>query len=76
MPSTVVVSPKFQVVIPKEIRNQTDIRPGNKLHILLLDGQIRLVPLKTAKQLKGSLKGLPIKQSDIREKKDPIIWTQ
>lgn len=51
----VKVSPKFQVVIPKEIRENSGIKVGSKLDIFVYDGRIELVPLKSIKTLKGSL---------------------
>lgn len=62
----VTVSPKFQVVIPKEIRETMGIKPGQKLHVLQLGDRIEFVPVKDAKALRGSLKG--IKTSVPREK--------
>lgn len=54
----VKVSPKFQVVIPKEIRENSGIKAGSKMDIFVYDGRIELVPLKTLRSLKGSLPGL------------------
>ncbi|MBN8220367.1 MAG: AbrB/MazE/SpoVT family DNA-binding domain-containing protein [Spirochaetes bacterium] len=51
----VKVSPKFQVVIPKEIRENSGIKVGSKMDIFVYDGRIELVPLKSIKTLKGSL---------------------
>jgi AbrB family looped-hinge helix DNA binding protein len=54
----VKVSPKFQVVIPKEIRENSGIKAGSKMEIFIYDGRIELVPLKPIRNLKGSLPGL------------------
>ena len=51
----VKVSPKCQVVIPKEIRENSGIKVGSKMDIFVYDGRIELVPLKSIKTLKGSL---------------------
>ena len=51
----VKVSPKFQVVNPKEIRENSGIKVGSKMDIFVYDGRIELVPLKSIKTLKGSL---------------------
>lgn len=64
--SVVTVSPKFQVVIPKEVRESSNIKVGSKMDIFAFDGRIELVPLKTLKKLRGSLKG--IDTSIVREK--------
>jgi len=55
---TVTVSPKFQVVIPKEIRNQLALKPGQKLQILKYGDRIEFIPLKDVKSFKGFLKGI------------------
>jgi AbrB family looped-hinge helix DNA binding protein len=61
---TVKVSPKFQVVIPKQLRERLKLRPGQDLVIYEIDGQIRLdLPLKP-KSLRGLARGLQWKESD------------
>ncbi len=55
---TVTVSPKFQVVIPKVIREAMQIRPGQKLKIIEYDGRIELIPEKDIVELQGFLKGI------------------
>jgi AbrB family looped-hinge helix DNA binding protein len=55
---TVTVSPKFQVVIPKEIREAMRIRPGQKLKIIEYGGRIELIPDRDICELKGFLKGI------------------
>jgi AbrB family looped-hinge helix DNA binding protein len=61
---TVKVSPKFQVVIPKQLRERLKLRPGQDLVIYEIDGQIRLdLPLKH-KSLRGLARGLQWKESD------------
>lgn len=55
---TVTISPKFQIVIPKAIRVRLKLRAGQKVHALLYDDRIELVPVKPARQLKGFLRGI------------------
>ena len=55
---TVTVSPKFQVVIPKIIREAMQLRPGQKLKMIEYDGRIELIPDKDISELKGFLKGV------------------
>jgi len=55
---TVTVSSKYQIVIPRTIRESLGIRPGMKLHALEYRGRLELVPVKSAKQARGFLKGL------------------
>ncbi len=54
----VTVSPKFEVVIPKRIRQRARIQPGQKLEVLCVGGIIELVPVKDVKTMRGSLPGL------------------
>ncbi len=68
--TTVTVSPKFQVVIPAEIRKLMDVRPGEKFHVISFEDRIELVPAKSIKSMRGFLKGT--KNTFKREKKDRI----
>lgn len=56
--ATVTVSPKFQVVIPKEIREGLALLPGDKVEIVQLEDRIELVPLRPIASLRGFLKGI------------------
>jgi len=63
---TVTVSPKFQVVIPRSVRDALDIRPGEKIQVLQYKDRIEFVPLKDIKKMRGFLKG--IDTTVVREK--------
>jgi AbrB family looped-hinge helix DNA binding protein len=54
----VKVSPKFQVVIPKAIREELKIEPGQELLMYAIEGSLRLVPHCSIKELKGLAKGM------------------
>ncbi len=54
----VTISPKFQVVIPKEIRERLKLRAGQKVHAMVYEDRIELVPVRSARQLKGFLRGI------------------
>jgi AbrB family looped-hinge helix DNA binding protein len=56
--STVKISPKFQVVIPKEVRKDLKLKPGQELMVFHLDGLIQLVPVPKLEDMRGMLKGL------------------
>lgn len=56
--NTVTLSPKFQVVIPKEIRESLHLRAGQKMQIINDDGQIVIVPLRSIKEMRGAFKGM------------------
>ena len=55
---TVKVSPKFQIVIPKRLREELKLRPGEELQIYLLDGTVRLHRPRPIKELRGIAKGM------------------
>jgi len=66
----VSVSPKYQVVIPKKIRDYYDIKPGEKMIMIPYDGRIEMVLEKNIKSMRGFIKGI---DSDvIRERIDRI----
>lgn len=56
--TTVTVSPKFQIVIPKEVREQAGIRPGQKLAVFRLGDVIEVAPVREIRAMRGSLPGL------------------
>ncbi len=55
---TVTLSPKYQVVIPKRIRDRLKLRPGQKIQAILYENRIELVPVRPVHKLKGFLKGI------------------
>ncbi len=55
---TVTVSPKYQVVIPKEIRDTLRLRPGHKITVIEYDGRIELIPDRDISELRGFLRGI------------------
>ncbi|MFA5844809.1 MAG: AbrB/MazE/SpoVT family DNA-binding domain-containing protein [Coriobacteriia bacterium] len=55
---TVTISPKFQVVIPKSIREQLKLVPGQKVHALAYGDRIEFLPVRPVSQLRGMLRGL------------------
>jgi len=56
--TTITVSPKFQVVIPKEIRKKLNLKPGQKLQVIQLGNRIEYIILKDIKESRGFLKGM------------------
>lgn len=65
--ATVTISSKFQIVIPKEIREKLNFSPRQRLHVMEKGGVITLVPELPLVSLKGALKGMST--TDVREKK-------
>ena len=56
--TTVTISPKFQVVIPKEIRDSLGLRPGQQVQAIEYQGRVELVPVRSAAQMRGFLSGI------------------
>jgi AbrB family looped-hinge helix DNA binding protein len=63
-----VVSTKFQVVIPREIRRDIGLKSGQIVQIVAKNGVITMVPDQPLKSMKGYLKGM--RSRALREKKD------
>ena len=55
--TTVTVSSKYQIVIPRAIRESLGIRGGMRLHALEFRGRLELVPVK-ARDARGFLRGI------------------
>jgi len=54
----VTVSPKFQVVIPREIRESLGLEPGQKVQAFEYDGRVEFIPVRPAKSMRGMLRGI------------------
>lgn len=65
--ATTTISPKFQIVIPKELRETLHLSPRQHLHFVEKGGVITLVSEVPLKSLKGRLKGMS--KTGLREKK-------
>lgn len=55
---SVTLSPKFQVVIPKTVRESLGLRAGIKIKVIQLLDRIELIPEKPIKEFRGFLKGI------------------
>jgi AbrB family looped-hinge helix DNA binding protein len=55
---TVTLSPKYQVVIPREVRESLKLCPGQKMQVIEYDGRIELIPDRDIADLRGFLKGI------------------
>ncbi|MFI5176130.1 MAG: AbrB/MazE/SpoVT family DNA-binding domain-containing protein [Terriglobia bacterium] len=58
---TVTISPKFQVVIPRLIREKLSLSPGQKIQAIAYGNRIELIPLRPIKEMRGFLKGIDTK---------------
>lgn len=66
----VILSSKYQVVIPKEVRRQLKLKRGQRLQIVVRGGTITLVPDHSLKELKGLFKGM--QTEDLREEGERV----
>ena len=64
----VTISSKYQVVIPREVRKQFNLKPGQKLMFIPYNGTLRVVVIPPIKRARGMLKGM--KTENIREEVD------
>ncbi len=55
---TLTISPKFQVVIPKAIRELLKLRPGQKVQAIVYDNRIELIPVQPLGKLRGFIQGI------------------
>ena len=67
--TSVTVSPKFQVVIPKEVRESMGIVSGQKMQILTYQNRIELIPIQPMKKMRGFLKGI---NTTVKRDKDRV----
>lgn len=59
--TTVTISPKFQVVIPKSIREQLDLRPGQQVQAIGYSDRIEFIPVRPIASMRGFLAGIDTK---------------
>jgi len=55
---TVTISPKFQIVIPKDIREALGLRPGQKVQAIHYGDRVELVPIVPVSRMRGFLRGI------------------
>ncbi len=56
--SIVTVSRRYQVVIPKEVRERLQLKPGQKLQAIPFKGRVELIPLEPIEASRGFLRGI------------------
>ena len=67
--TSVTVSPKYQVVIPKAVRESMGIVAGQKIQILTYHNRIELIPIQPMKKMRGFLKGI---DTSVKRDKDRV----
>ncbi len=66
---SVTVSPKFQVVIPRPVRDSLNLHAGQKMQVIEYDGRIELIPERDITELRGFVKGINTK---LKREKDRV----
>jgi AbrB family looped-hinge helix DNA binding protein len=66
---TVTLSPKFQVVIPRAIREAMGLKAGEKLRVTQYGDRVELIPVKKARDLRGFARGM---DTTIRRERDRV----
>jgi AbrB family looped-hinge helix DNA binding protein len=65
----VTISPKFQVVIPKNVREKLHLVPGQKLQVISFGNRIELIPQRDLKEIRGFLRGI---DTDVEREADRL----
>ena len=65
---TVKVSRKYQVVIPEKLRQEANIKPGDKMVAIAKHGILQYVPVRSLRETKGMVKG--VDTADLRDEAD------
>ena len=66
----VVLSPKYQLLVPKNVRKELSLRGKQKFQVITKEGMIIYIPDQALKEMKGFIRGLNIK--GLREESDRI----
>jgi len=56
--AVVTLSSKYQVVIPQDVRERMDLKPGQKIVVIEKDGVVHLIPQRPVKEMRGFVKGV------------------
>ena len=56
--SSVKISPKYQVVIPRKVRDSLQLKPGQTVQVILYGNRIELIPERSLSEMRGFLKGI------------------
>lgn len=56
--SVVTISPRYQVVIPKDVRERLNLKPGQKVQAISYKGRVELIPIRPIEESRGFLRGI------------------
>ena len=58
--TSVTISPKFQIVIPAEVRRAMHLTPGQKMQVIPFGNRIELFPVRPIRELRGRFKDIAL----------------
>jgi AbrB family looped-hinge helix DNA binding protein len=67
---TATISSKYQIVIPREIREKWKVKPGQKVRLIIIGNRLEVVPVRDIKEARGFLKGMS--SEIVREEEDRV----
>ena len=62
-------SPKYQIVIPRELRKSMQLKPGERIEFLQYKNRIEMIPVRDIKKMRGYLKGI---DTEVEREKDRV----
>lgn len=68
---TVKLSSKYQIVIPRDVRERMKLKPGTKFRVIDIGGSVELIPVRPMKEYRGILKG-KLSDTDIEREDDRL----
>ena len=56
--NTLTISPKYQLVSPKAIRELLGLKPGQKVQAIAYNNRIELIPVRPVRRMRGFVRGM------------------
>ncbi|KPK65103.1 MAG: AbrB family transcriptional regulator [Gemmatimonas sp. SG8_38_2] len=56
--TVVTISSRYQIVIPKDVRERLDLKPGQQVDAIPFRGRVELIPLEPIESMRGVLRGI------------------
>jgi len=64
----VTLSSKYQIVIPRDVREKMELKPGQKIIVIEKDGVVHLIPQRPIGKMRGFVKGVDTRK--LRDEED------
>jgi len=55
---TVTISSKYQIILPRAIHEKWNIKPGQKVRLIIFGNRLEVVPVRDIREARGFLKGM------------------